>query len=55
MVKKKTLETKGDFLRQQRTLKLMQPKQFKKWERHVTIMAINGITNISVGKKKKQK
>jgi hypothetical protein len=28
--KKKTLETKGDFLRQQRTLKLMQPKQFKK-------------------------
>ena len=52
MVKKRTLETKGDFLRQQRTLKLMQPKQFKKIERHVTIMAINGITNISVGKKK---
>jgi hypothetical protein len=30
MVKKKMPETKGDFLRQQRTLKLMQPKQFKK-------------------------
>lgn len=30
MVKRRLLETKGDFLRQQRTLKLRQPKQFKK-------------------------
>jgi len=28
--KKKTLEKKGDFLKQQRTLKLTQPKQLKK-------------------------